>query len=53
MKAGALRDSGVSEFAAKLELERYKDAANRLGGRQLDDGEMAGIVVWAYAQGAK
>ena len=51
--AGALRDSGVSEFAAKLELERYKDAANRLGGRQLDDGEMAGIVAWAYAQGAK
>jgi hypothetical protein len=34
-----------------LELERFKDAANRLGGRQLDSGEMAGIVTWAYGEG--
>lgn len=51
--ACALRDNGVSRFAAKTELERFMDAANRLGGRQLDSGEMAGIVAWAYAQGAK
>jgi hypothetical protein len=50
--ACALRDNGVSQFAAKAELERFKDAANRLGGRQLDSGEMAGIVAWAYGKGA-
>ena len=50
--ACALRDNGVSQFAAKLELERFKDAANRLGGRQLDSDEMAGVVAWAYGKGA-
>lgn len=50
--ACALRDNGVSQFAAKLELERFKDAANSLGGRQLDSEEMASIVAWAYGKGA-
>lgn len=50
--ACALRDNGVSQFAAKAELEQFKDAANRLGGRQLDSAEMAGIVAWAYGKGA-
>ena len=51
--ACALRDSGVSQLAAKMELERFKDAANRLGGRQLDSAEMAGIVAWAYGRAAQ
>ena len=51
--ACALRDNGVSQFAAKLELERFMEAANRLGGRQLDGDEMAGVVGWAYTKGAR
>lgn len=51
--ACALREKGVSELAAKAELERFQDAANQAGGRQLDNDEMAGIVAWAYGQGAR
>ena len=50
--ACALRDNGISPFAAKAELERFRVAANQLGGRQLDGDEMAGIVDWAYRGGA-
>ena len=51
--ACALRDSGVSQLAAKVELERFKDAANRLGGRQLDSAEITGIITWTYGKGAQ